>query len=106
MIKNKRNWLLAKATIKARNLSWSIIWNRVHIFVQSLSFFTRRGKESVITNYHNDSNRSERKKNKGKAEFRKIPKVKFELKDNHVNIPKFKIEFWKEKKKEDVTKSI
>ena len=67
-------------------------------YVQSLSFFTRSGKESVITNYHDGSNGSERKKNKGKAEFRKKPRVRFELKDNHVNIPKFKIEFWEEKK--------
>ena len=66
-------------------------------YVQSLSFFTRSGKETEKKNYHDDSKGFERRNNRGNFEFSKNP-IRFELKDNHVTIPKFKIEFWEEKK--------
>jgi len=66
-------------------------------YFHSLSFFTRSGRETEKKNYHDGLKGFDRRDNRGNFEFSKNP-IRLELKDNQVTIPKFKIEFWEEKK--------
>ena len=66
-------------------------------YIQSVSFISGYGKVNEKKNYHDGSKGFERRYNRGNLKFSKNP-IRFELKDNHVTIPKFKIEFWEEKK--------
>ena len=70
-------------------------------YVHSVSFISGFGEESEYSNeyqtYHDVQKGFERRNNHGNFQFSK-KRIRFELTDNHVTIPKFKIEFWNEKR--------